>query len=154
MAGPAPEQKTKKKEQSKLDEQFAQLMQQPLSKPKVVETELKEYEKLALAQAKSPGLSWRVFLKKVLESPLPKDEDQSLEGYVKAAISSQTPIPVKKAEPESVRAIKDMVAMKTPSDAKLTKEAVADTMKLALLREAHDPRTNFRKNWCGEEKVV
>ncbi len=130
-----------------MDQQFAELIRKPLSKPKATEAELEEYMRLA---TKVPtALSWRTFLKQVLESPLPAEP--TLEGYVKAAVA-QTPIPVKKAEPESVRTIKDLVAMKTPSsDAKLDKEAVADTLKLALLLEAQDIRKMNLRKWCGEE---
>jgi hypothetical protein len=154
MVGPAPEQKTKKRKSSELDEQFEQFMKKPLSQPRVVEEELKKYEGLALAKAPKPAVSWRDFLKQVLESPLPKDGEVSLDSYVKAAMASQTPVPVRKAEPESVRAMRDMVAKKTPSEAKLTEGAVSATLELALMLEAQDVRkANFRK-WCGEEKVV
>jgi hypothetical protein len=141
-AAPEQEQVIKKKKPGTLDEQFAAFMRQPL--PKVTQAELDDYAKLA---TKQPALSWRVFLKQVLESPLPAEP--TLEGYVKAAIS-QTPVPVNK-EPSSVVAMKDMVAKKTPSEAKLTDEAVGATLKLALLLETQDIRKmNFRK-WCGEE---
>lgn len=151
MVGPAPEQKTKKRKASELDQQFEQIMKPPLSQPKIVEEELKRYEALAVAQ-KQPKLSWRGFLKQVLESPLPAEP--TLEGYVRAAVSSQTPILVKKTEPASVVAMKDMVAKKTPSEANLTQGAVRATVELALMLEAQNPaKTNFRK-WCGEEEKV
>ncbi len=142
----------KKKGATELDQQFEQIMKQLLVKARATEAELQAYERLARAREEK-GISWRDFLKQVLEAPAPAPEARTIDSYLRAAVAAQTPKPlaVKKA-PESAEALKAMVATKKiPDEPALTQGAVRSTVELAFALESQDvKRLNFRK-WCGEE---
>jgi len=139
-----------------LDKQFDRFMRLTVfAAPKVDEKILREYEFLAGKKTEAAREGWRTVLRKIVESPKPGKS--TIDEYFMAAISSQRPVPVMKAE-EIPREFDRMVARKVREMPELTAGAVRKAVELAAEFELRmgdrDPGKLNLRRWAETEAVA
>jgi hypothetical protein len=141
------------KKQIEKEAKFASLMNEILGGAKtkaITKEEIKEFQALALKERKLP-LAQRVsnLIEHALESGR-KPSRQTLNHYVKVAMSARTPTPRTKVKTVD-QLVKRMVARKIPGMPKLKEKAVEASLHLAAGLE--NKTINFKK-WAHEKMVV